>query len=387
MHVRLRHAWLQKHATPRSSRGDFHWYPEEGDGELRAALAARAGDGGEALWRIEPGRVVWALSFAEVAPADRRSYVGLAVVTAEPADGGHGDAATLLSAIAPLPAAPWHEHARPAGTEASGVTERVVDVPVPAAYAPAPAAAGAIAPEIARGLAQGLWKGGPAAVPDPAAAAWPALLGSLETWLPEAVRGTKRIGSLVRAGEGASTSAGPLHHYLGLAWALPPAIAARDPRLGRRAWQAAMGLAARNQVSAEAIFDELEALSRAWNAAADLAGLLQRTGTVRAEEIEACDRRAPAPLCQAADAGRLWSRVVHYWGRGLLAGDDLERRLGAMLARRVVADHLFHLDAPEQPALPTRYLRRLRREALVPRAAMDRLAARVADEAPEVLRA
>lgn len=373
MQVRLRHGWLQKHATPRSSRGDFHWYPEDGDGDLRASLAARAGDGGEVHWRIEPGRVVWATSFAEVAPADRRSYVGLAVVEAT---GAGADAATLLSAIAPLPAAPWAEQP----------TERVVEVAVPPSHAPAPGPAGAIAPELARALAVGLWRGGAAPVPDPTAAALPAMFGSLETWLPDAVRATPRSGTLARAAEGASTSAGPLHHYLGLAWALPAAIAARDPQLGRRAWQAAMGLAARNQLSAEGIFEELEALSRAWNTAPDLAGLLQRTGTVRADELAACDRRAPAPLTAAADAGRLWSRVVHYWGRGLLAGDDLERRLGALLARRVVADHLFHLDAPEQPALPMRYLRRLRRESLVPRAAMDRLAARVADEAPEVLR-
>ena len=371
MHVRLRHAWLQKHATPRSSRGDFHWYPEHGDDELRASLAARAGDGGEVLWRVEPGRVVWARSFAEVAPADRRSYVGLAVTVAE----GDADLAVLLSAIPPLPAAPWRDQA----TEDSA---HVAAVPT---YAAAPGAPGAITPETARALAQGLWRGGPAAVPDPADVELPAMLASLETWLPEGVRGKPRIGSLIRAADGGGTSAGPLHHYLGLAWALPAPIAARDPGLGRRAWCAAMGLAARAQLTPEAIFAELEALSRSWNTAPELATLLARTGTVRADELAACDGRAPAPLAAAADAGRLWSRVVHYWGRGLLTGDGLDRRLGALLARRVVADHLFHLDAPDQAALPMRYLRRLRRESLVSRAAMDQLAAHVAAAAPEVM--
>ena len=94
---------------------------------------------------------------------------------------------------------------------------------------------------------------------------------------------------------------------------------------------------------------------------------------------------SPAPLVSASDAGRLWSRVVHYWGRGFLQGDGIDRRLGALLARRIVADHLFYLDAPEQPTLPLRYLRRLRREAILTREMRLQLETRVAEEAPEVL--
>ena len=376
MRIELRHAWLQKHPSPRSARGDFHWYPEEGDAKARAALAARAGEGGEVLWRIEPGRVTWALSFAEVAPADGRSYVGLAMTTAsaeapEPSD---APVAALLAAITPLRPAPWRDEA----------TSATVDVAAPAPYTPAP---GPVAVEVARSLAQGLWRGGAAAVPDVAEPSLPRLLATLATWLPDAVREKPRSGALVT--DGSAPSAGPLFHYLGRAWALPAAIAARDPGMGRRAWSAAMGLATRAGLSPDAIFAELEALSRSWNTAPELAALLASTGTVRADELAACDARAPAPTSAAPetvpwDAGRLWSRVVHYWGRGLLAGDGLDRRLGALLARRIVADHLFHLDAPEQPALPLRYLRRLRRESLVPRAAMDQLEARVAEEAPEV---
>lgn len=369
MRVEVRHSWLQKHPTPRSARGDFHWYPEEGDAAARTALAARAGEGGEVHWRIEPGRVTWALSFAEVAPADGRSYVGLAVTTAS-ADSRDAPASALLAAIAPLAPAPWRDQP----------TVATVDVVVPPKHA---AATATIAIETARSLAQGLWRGGAASVPDPADRTLPRLFATLETWLPDAIREKPRSGTLV--GDGSAPSAGPLFHYLGRAWALPAEIAARDPGMGRRAWSAAMGLAARAQLSPEAIFDELEALSRSWNTAPELAALLASTGTVRADELAACDARAPAPLTAAGDAGRLWSRVVHYWGRGLLAGDGLDRRLGALLARRIVADHLFHLDAPEQAALPLRYLRRLRRESLVPRAAMDQLEARVAEEAPEVL--
>lgn len=385
MTIQLRHAWLQKHPSPRSARGDFHWYPEEGDAAVRSALAARAGEGGEVLWRIDPGRVTWALSFAEVAPADGRSYVGLAVTIAT----GDAPASALLAAVTPRPAAPWRD--QPTG-------EAVTVAPL-SPHTPAPAA---VPIETARSLAQGLWRGGAAAVPDPADASLPRLLATLETWLPEAVREKPRSGTLV--GEGNAPSAGPLFHYLGRAWALPPAIAARDPEMGVRAWSAAMGLAARAGVSPEVIFDELEALSRSWNTALELESLLAATGTVRADEIAACDARAPAPLVNAKapvqraslagarpkpvpwDAGRLWSRVIHYWGRGFLAGDGLDRRLGALLARRIVADHLFYLDAPDQPALPLRYLRRLRRESLLLRETRLRLEARVAEEAPEVMR-
>lgn len=365
MTIELRHAWLQKHPTPRSARGDFHWYPEDGDAKARTALAARAGEGGAALWRIEPGRVTWALSFAEVAPADGRSYVGLAVTTAS----GDAPASVLLAAITPLPPAPWRDQP----------TSVTVEVAPLEACAPAPAP---VAVEVARSLAQGLWRGGAATVPDAAEPSLPRMLATLETWLPDDVRARPRSGALVT--DGSAPSAGPLFHYLGRAWALPPEIAAHDPQLGRRAWSAAIGLATRAGLSPEAIFDELEALSRSWNTAPELAALLEATGTVRADELAACDARAPAPLAAAADAGRLWSRVVHYWGRGFLAGDELDRRLGELLARRIVADHLFHLDAPDQPALPLRYLRRLRREALVPRAAMAQLEARVAEVAPEV---
>jgi hypothetical protein len=370
MKVALQHAWLQKHPSPRSARGDFHWYPEEGDAAARTALAARAGEGGEVLWRIEPGRVTWALSFAEVAPADGRSYVGLAVTTAT-AESRDTPASALLAAVTPLPPAPWRDQP----------TRETVDV---AALPPHSPAATPVPVETARSLAQGLWRGGAAAVADPAAGDLPRLLASLETWLPPAVREKPRSGTLV--GEGNAPSAGPLFHYLGRAWALPAAIAARDPQMGLRAWTAAMGLAARAGVSPEVIFDELEALSRSWNTALELESLLATTGTVRADEIAACDARAPAPIISARDAGRLWSRVIHYWGRGFLAGDGIDRRLGALLARRIVADHLFYLDAPDQPALPLRYLRRLRRESLLTRDARLRLEARVAEEAPEVMR-
>lgn len=368
MTITLRHEWLQKEATPGAPGGGFRWYPGTVDTDLRAALTGRADDGGRALWRIEPGRVAWAVSFTSVPADDRRRYVGLALTVAE------GDAPTsaLLAAIDVLPAATWRERA---------LTREVAAVAV-APYAPAPRA---VDVATAGGLARALWTGGAVTVEAPTDRGLPALLATLATWLPADVDRRPRQGELVPPAERPTDPApSPLHHYLGLAWALPAAIAARDPGLGRRAWCAALGLAARAKLAPEELFEELAALARAWTTTAELAELLARSGTVRLDEQQACDRRAPAPLTAARDAGWLWARVVNYWGRGLLAGVDLDRRLARLLARRVVADHLFHLDAPEQPALPMRYVHRLRREALVPRGHADRLMAEVTAEVPEV---
>ncbi len=368
MAIKLRHEWLQKEATPGTPEGGFRWYPAAIDGDLRAAMTGRADDGGLALWRIEPGRVAWATSFTSVPTSDRRRYVGLAMTVAE------GDAPTsaLLAAIDVLPGEPWRE--RPLTRE----------VPVRALprYAPAPRPLDATT---ATAIARGLWTGGAATIAAPTEPTLPALLATLATWLPDDVERRPRQGAFAPPADRATDPApSPLHHYLGLAWALPAPIAARDAGLGQRAWRAACGLAARAELSPDQIFDELAALARAWTTTDELAALLERSGTVRADEQRACDHRAPAPLASARDAGWLWARVVHYWGRGLLRGDGLDRRLARLLARRVVADHLFHLDAPDQRALPMRYVHRLRRESLVTRAAADRLLAGVTAEIPEV---
>ena len=369
MPITLRHEWLQKEATPGEPGGDFRWYPAVVDADLRAAMAGRADDGGQALWRIEPGRVAWAVSFTAIAAADRRRYVGLALTVAE----GDAPCDALLAAIDVLPAEPWRERS----------LTRTVTATAAKRYTPAPRAIDAAT---AGAAAHALWAGGAATLAAPTDRALPGLLATLATWLPDDVDARPRHGGFAPPSERAGDATpSPLHHYLGLAWALPAAIAARDPGLGQRAWCAAIGLAARTGVTPDQIFDELAALARAWNTAEELAELLVRSGTVRKDEQAACDRRAPAPLLAARDAGWLWARVVHYWGRGFLIGDGLEARLARLLARRVVADHLFHLDAPEQRALPMRYVHRLRRESLMPRERVDALLARVAAEVPEVL--
>jgi hypothetical protein len=370
MAIRLRHEWLQKHPTPQHGRGDFHWYPGEVGADERAGLAEAVRASGEAHWHVAPGRVSWAVSFTATAPADQRRYVGVVLTVAEPTD-GEADTAALLAAIDVPPAAPWQ------GQESS----RVVETPALPGLASAP---DVVPPAIAGRMARALWRGGALAAPDPTHGSWPRRLATLETWLPSEIRTRARRGVVVAPGDDDEAPA-PLFHYLGAAWALAPAIARRDTDYGRRVWRLAQAVAARDGLALDGFVDELAALARAWNTAAELDAYLAQRGVVRADERAACDRRAPAPLAAAPDAGHLWSRAVHYWGRGLLAGDGVGERLAALTARRVVADHLFHLDAPGQAALPARYLRRLRWETLLPAPRRRELEAHLARHIPEVM--
>jgi hypothetical protein len=128
-------------------------------------------------------------------------------------------------------------------------------------------------------------------------------------------------------------------------------------------------LAAAERLELPALFEELTQLSAAWERAGDLVAYLAQFGTLTAAELSACDARAPAPLLapSISDAGRLWNRLLNYWGRGFLGPqrrDDLGERLARVLARRIVVDHLLALDAPGQ-ADPERYLSRLRFETVL----------------------
>ncbi len=117
MKIAIRHAWLQKHPSPAAGRGEFHWYPPDGDRELRASFVERS-RGIEApavLWQLAPGRVSWARVFAATAPIDGRRYVGLVLTTAE-AEGA--SPADLLEALEVPEAAPWSE-----GSEAGEADE------------------------------------------------------------------------------------------------------------------------------------------------------------------------------------------------------------------------------------------------------------------------
>ena len=159
----IRHAWLQKHATPVASDGEFHWYPPS-DAAPELVERSRGVTPPAVLWELAPGRVVWAQAFAATAPIDARRYVGFVVSIVE----GDGTAAELLHRLVAPPAQPW------------GASQ-------------APIAEAGIA-TIAAPVARALLDGGTAAVGDPTAPDLPQLVASLEQLAPERVAMTPRRG-------------------------------------------------------------------------------------------------------------------------------------------------------------------------------------------------
>ena len=150
-----RYAWLQKHPTPVAHAGEFHWYPSDGDRELRASFAERlpSANGG-VLWQLSRDEVAWALPFVAVA-ADGRRYTGLALAVAE-----------SFAQLVPASAAPW--------------TEATIE-PVPATPPALPDL-----PSVARALLDG----GSAAVGDPTHLGLPRAIAMIERVMP--ARGVRR---------------------------------------------------------------------------------------------------------------------------------------------------------------------------------------------------
>jgi hypothetical protein len=154
----------------------------------------------------------------------------------------------------------------------------------------------------------------------------------------------------------------------------PREIVERAPAFPAYVWRLVADVA-RTGVNVVELFDELTEMAESWDDARDLERYLLRRAFTP-DEVAACDRRAPAPLfAETSDAGLLWNRVLHYWGRGLLRRpadeEALLRRLATILAYRILVDHLFHLDSPKDAELPRRYLRRLQYEALLPAQRMN----------------
>jgi len=162
----IRHAWLQKHATPVASDGEFHWYPPS-DAAPELVERSRGVTPPAVLWELAPGRVVWAQAFAATAPTDARRYVGFVVSIIE----GDGTAAELLHRLVAPPAQPW------------GASQT-------ATIADADAGIATIAAPVARALLDG----GTAPVGDPTAPDLPQLVASLEGLVPERVAMTSRRG-------------------------------------------------------------------------------------------------------------------------------------------------------------------------------------------------
>ena len=186
--ITLSHAWLQKHPSPVAASGEFHWFPREGDRELRAELVERVRglEPPAVLWELSPGRLTWARSFAATAPIDGRRYVGLVVTLVE----GVANPCDLLCALDVPEPAPWSADApldidRPAVSELPGPSEL-------ASYPHGDLAA----------IARGLLSAGAQQVSDPNARDLPLLVAAIERQLPEAITPKRRRGAwLVVDGE------------------------------------------------------------------------------------------------------------------------------------------------------------------------------------------
>jgi hypothetical protein len=297
-------------------------------------------------------------------PSEQRGYVGLAGTIAWPTD-----AASLPGALASIEL----PEARPF---AAGDDDRVRTRDV-RALEPAPPG---IDPALATSLAEAVLFGGAHVVAGATEGSLPPLFGRLLAWLPAAARVRPREGvfaARVRVPTSAPARAPGVENlirYLALSFAPPAGLEAHALAI----WE----LLADTKDLVE-LFGELGKLAEAWDRAGDLARYL-RGRWLQPDEVARCERRAPAPLFATdrdTDAGELWNRVLNYWGRELLPA-ELAGRLARILAWRIIVDHLVHLDQPDQPELPYRYVRRLRYEALLPKKKLEILLAALDAELP-----
>jgi len=332
-----RHAWLQKHPSPLATGGEFHWYPDAGDRELRASFVERVRglEPPAVLWQLERGRVAWGQVFSAIAPLDGRRYVGLVLSVVE----GDRTAADLLARLAPPPPAAW----------ADGVAGE--------SFAPRPTAQELAA--LRRGprgdataVARALLSGGTADVDDPTADELPQWIASIERVLPEPGP-APRCGAWRAGAGGASGSRDRVAELAAAAWREPASRAGR-------AWTLLCELAIARGESVDRVGVALELIDPAGQAA-------RRTGTAASgpalrdpasagvaaaaltagerAELTGCNGVAAAALT-AGERAELTGcdgvlDVLHAWGRGRLdrspTADTLPARLADLVALRVLA--------------------------------------------------
>jgi hypothetical protein len=288
-----RHAWLQKHPSPAAAGGEFHWYPEAGDRELRASLVERVRgvEPPAVLWQLEPRRVAWSQVFSAVAPGDGRRYVGLVLSVVE----GRRSAAELLATLALPPAGPW-------GTTSA---ERAFGVRGVRGLEGEP-------PGDAVGVVRALLSGGAARVGDPTSPALPAWIASIERVLPAAPPRS-------RAGAW-TTVTSPVHD--------------RVAALGAAAW-------AQPQARAAEAWTLLEELAIARGESIDTVGRALAALDVDAALMPG-ERAALPARARVVDA-------LHAWGRGRLDGSPGSATLVTRLADLVALRVLVRLAAGEEP--------------------------------------
>lgn len=328
--IALRHAWLQKHPSPVAAGGEFHWFPREGDRELRAELVERLRgiEPPAVLWELAPGRVVWARSFAATAPSDGRRYVGLVVTIAE----GLANPCDLLCALDVPPASPWTSQQDAADSHHALVS----DVPGPAELA-----ARSLSELVA--IARGLLSAGTQRLHDPHAAELPLLAAAIERQLPEPLTPKQRRGAWLEAD-------GEANHVRDRAAELFVAAARAPTSDEARAWRLLCDLAETRREVPDAVVASSDA------------------DPLTAEERAALvDDRATHEPVQRVDL----VAHLHAWGRGrfdrcLTAGSLLDRLADAVALRVLV--ELEHGGDPRKPIAEARWYSLLparRREQLL----------------------
>ena len=333
-HRENRHAWLQKHPSPLTAAGEFHWYPEAGPGdrELRAGLVERVRgiEPPAVLWQVERGRVAWGQVFSATAPIDGRRYVGMVLSVVE----GDRPACDLLAALVPPPAAPWSDGLDTASCGREPAAQEVAAV--------RRETRGEVA-----AVVRALLSGGPARVDDPERAGLPAWIASIERILPEPGGrprcGVWCAGAIAATAPGATAGPGARDRVAELA-----AAAWREPASRQaRAWTLLCELAAARGEAIDAIGGALEAIDPG--------------AALTAEE------RAHAP------GGVI--DVLHAWGRGRLDRSSAAGTLAARLADLVALRVLTRLAAGDEPGAA---IAEARWYALVPAARRAQLLAAVA---------
>ncbi|MCE9576089.1 MAG: hypothetical protein K8W52_23255 [Deltaproteobacteria bacterium] len=332
--VELRRAWLQKHPTPTRDNGDFHWHPEAIDRELRAAAAD--GVRGAARWvGLREGRAAWAVPFTELAPSDRRPYVGAMLTIAS----GAGRA-SLLDALDDDEGTRWDAAAAMTWSRAID-PERCLAAPVEARGWPRDAIAA---------MAAGLC-GEAAHVPE---APWtPRAIASLASWLDEP---TAPVGFAIGGARSVPTS--PRDRLVAQVWL----ASARDREGARRVWRVIASLDGKDLAARCAAIERGAAACR--DAGALAAWLAARGASISAE----LDPQAP------------WPWLARRWAvASPLARERARGPLVEALASRVIVDQL------DGAALRT--WRALRIEAVLPAALREQLVQAVRARVPGIVEA
>ena len=331
--ITIRHAWLQKHPSPVASGGEFHWYPREGDRELRASCVERLRgvDPPAVLWELARGRVVWAQPFAAIAPHDGRRYVGLVLSILEAQ--GASPAELLAELVAP-PAAPLTADAAPpkrssirtvSGEPTMSVALRgfsSLDIELDAdddelvEHVRRPPVEPSAHDADVVGVARSLLSGGVARLGDPSDPELAVWAASLERWMPDAICERTRRGAWSPTQQ--VKAADRVAELVAEAWRTPTSNAAR-------AWRLLVELAEAREQTVDEVEAELAAIERV------------PLGALSDEE-----RDALAGKREFVDA-------LHAWGRGVLdqcpTAGTLTTRLADAVALRVLAQLVDGRDA------------------------------------------